>query len=172
MGIPREETLFIVQDVGRALSVELCDGDDEDVGPTAETVGGEQDVTVTSLRDWKRVEIVGANGGAGTFRQRHGDDRRSNSRSWGFPRLALEQCRTHYQVRTRSYLSTRKNAPACSACARSKVARDSRTTSLNYPRAHGQWHVNANRLVVQQPSCSPHRVRRVKRRRRRRVTEE
>ena len=52
-----------------------------------------------------------------------------------------------------------------------KVAKDREMTGLHYPWAHDQWHVNANRLVVQQASRSPHRARRVKRRRRCRITE-
>ena len=84
-----EENVFIDQDVGRALSGELCGGDREHLSPTTETVGGEQDVTVASRRDRKKAERVDPDGDAATFRQRHGEYRPSESQSWVFPHFVV-----------------------------------------------------------------------------------
>ena len=78
---------------------ELCSGDGERIGPTTETVGDEQDVSVASRRDRKRAKTVNADGDAGTFRQRNGDDRRSDSQSWGFPRH-FKQWRSQHRAHT------------------------------------------------------------------------
>ena len=86
MGIPN---LFVDQDVDHALSGELCGGDGEHSGPIAETVVGDQVVTVASRRDREKAKLVDPDGDAGTFRQRHGNDRPSDSQSWVFARLAL-----------------------------------------------------------------------------------
>ena len=75
---------------GRALRGELRGDDGKHIRPTTETVGEKQDAAVASRRGRKRTEIVDADGDAGTFRQRHGGDRPSDSQPWGFPRMAIQ----------------------------------------------------------------------------------
>ena len=64
--------------------------DCEHVGSSAETIGEEQDVGVTSRRDRQGAEVIDIDGNAGPFGRGHRDDGPSDRQPRGFPCLAFQ----------------------------------------------------------------------------------
>ena len=82
--------MLVGQNVGCALSGEVCGSDGKQIGPTTETVSDERDAGVASRRDQKRAKVVDNDGDARTVRERHRGDWPPESQWWGFPCLALQ----------------------------------------------------------------------------------
>ena len=168
---PPQGNVFVGQNVSRAFGGKRSRSDGEHIGPTAETIGDQRDVGVTSRGARKRAEVV--DGNARTFRERHGDDWPTYSQPRGFPRLAHQAV-----AKPPSGVYMHADPPVKpfqhAQCTRgAKVATSHRMASLHDPRAHEQVDVDTNRLVVQQASSSPRRAGLVRRRRQRcRITDE
>ena len=135
-GHPHRGEVFVDKNVGRAVSGELGGSDGENIGPTTETVGDQQDVSVASRRDRRRAEVVDTDGCARTFRERHGDDWPKNIQSRGFPRLALQtvvKSPPGAHVHANPPVKSLQNAQGARGA---KVARSRRMASLHDARAH------------------------------------
>ena len=108
----------------------------ENIGPTTTTVWDEQGVGVASQRDRKKVEVVGTDNDASTFRERHGHDWSTDRQPRGVPRLPLQAVAT-----ARSAAHTDADPPVKplqhAQCARgAKLARNGRMVRFLHPTAH------------------------------------
>ena len=155
-----------------AFSCKLGSSDCKHVSSAAETTDEEQDVGVTSRRDREGVKVIDADGNAAPFKQGTRDDGPTDRQPRGFPCLTLQSV-----AKPPPGTGVHNNAPAKtfehSQSARgAEVAGSCRMASLHDPRAHEQWYVNANRLIVQQTSRASYRVLRARRWLRNRLTDE
>ena len=108
----------------------------EHIGPMTKTVCDEQDIGAASRRDRKRVEVIGIDGDARTFREKHGDDWPTDSQSRGFPRVA-NQAVAKPSPGAHVHADPPVKPLQHPQCARgAKVARSRRMASLHDPRAH------------------------------------
>ena len=78
------------QDVGGSLGYEVGSGDGEHIRSPTETIREEENVSISSCRDWKWSKIVDADGYSGAVGQRNGECRPADGLAGCFPRLALE----------------------------------------------------------------------------------
>ena len=156
----------------RALRCELGCSDCEHVGSATETIGEEQGVGVTSRCDREGGEIIDADCNAGPFGQGHRDDGPTDRQPRGFPSLTAQavakpppgaDVHTNPPVKTFEHSQSARGAEVAWSC---------RMASIHYPRAHEQRRVNANRIIVQLTSRASHRVMRVRRGLRSRLTDE
>ena len=154
-----EGNIAVDDNVSRAPSCKFGYSGCEHVGWAAVTIGEEQDVGVTSRRDREGPEAIDAEGNTGPFRQGHRDDGPTDRQPRGFPCLVLQvgaKPPPGADVHTNPPVKTFKHSQSARGA---KVAGRCRMASLHHPRAHEQWYVNANRLIVQQTSRASHQMR-------------
>ena len=98
--VVREDGGWIYPERNACIFQDLSVNDGQTIDPTTQRVGDEQYVAVSSTHDRIKRKKLDADGDAGTLWQSHGDDRSSDSQSWGFPRLTLKNRRSHHCMRT------------------------------------------------------------------------